>query len=117
MIASVTDYFRRLGEGFGQGWTRFWFTPGDAATVSAIRMGVGLIVVYLHATLSFDLVALFGPNGLLPVADIEPLEGGSFSYLNYLVAPANCGRCICWAWPCWSRLPRACGPVSRRCWR
>lgn len=89
MIASVTDYFRRLGDEFGQGWTRFWFTPSDAATVSAIRMGVGLIVVYLHATLSFDLVALFGPNGLLPVADIEPLEGGSFSYLNYLVAPGE----------------------------
>ena len=89
MIARVSEYFSRLADGFGQGWTRFWFTPSDAATVSAIRLGVGLIVVYLHATLSLDLVALFGPDGLLPVADIEPLEGGAFSYLNYLRTPSE----------------------------
>lgn len=87
MIGRVTDYFARLADAFGQGWTRFWFTPSDPATLSAIRLLTGLIVVYLHATLSFDLVAYFGPGGLLPVAEIAPLEGWTFSYLNYLSAP------------------------------
>jgi hypothetical protein len=54
-----------------------------------IRLGTGLIVVYLHATLSLDLIALFGPGGLLPVEDIAPLEGGTLSYLNVLTTPAE----------------------------
>ena len=89
MIHQVLDYFRRLGGAIGDCWTRFWFTPSDPATLSAIRLFTGLVVVYLHATLSLDLIALFGPNGLLPVADIAPLESGNFSYLNFLSAPSE----------------------------
>jgi hypothetical protein len=54
-----------------------------------MRLLVGLIVVYLHTTLSLDLVALFGPDGLLPAAEIAPLEGRTFSYLNYLSTPGE----------------------------
>ncbi|MEX0677279.1 MAG: hypothetical protein WD063_09400 [Pirellulales bacterium] len=89
MIKQVTPYFARLTEAFGAGWTRFWFTPSDPATVSAIRLVCGLVVVYLHATLSFDLIEFFGPDGLLPVGDILPLERYTFSYLNYLSTPAE----------------------------
>jgi hypothetical protein len=89
MIKSVTEYFSRLSGAFGAGWTRFWFTPSDPATVSLLRVLAGSLVVYLHATLSFDLIALFVPQGLLPVADIAPLEGETFSYLNYLSTPAE----------------------------
>jgi len=89
MIKHVSDYYARLMTAFGQGWTRFWFTPGDPATLSAMRLLVGLVVIYLHATLALDLVALFGPVGLLPAAEIAPLEGGTFSYLNYLSTPAE----------------------------
>jgi hypothetical protein len=83
MMHSARDYFARLSRTFGEGWTRFWFLPSDPATVSAIRLLTGLVVVYLHATLSLDLVAFFGPQGMLPVADIAPLEGNTFSYLNF----------------------------------
>lgn len=89
MIKHVSEYFARLTGAFGQGWTQFWFTPSDPATVSAVRLSTGLVVVYLHATLSFDLIAFFGPSGLLPIADIMPLEGATFSYLNYLSTPAE----------------------------
>jgi hypothetical protein len=89
MIRLVTDYFARLADAFGQGWTRFWFTPSDPTTLSAIRLCTGLVVVYLHATLSFDLIALFGPSGLLPAADIAPLDGPTFSYLNFLSQPGE----------------------------
>jgi hypothetical protein len=73
----------------GEGWNRFWFTPGDPAGVSAIRLLTGIVVVYLHASMLPDLVPLFGTKGLLPVAEIAPLEGASFSYLNYLSTPSE----------------------------
>jgi hypothetical protein len=89
MMHTVIGYFRRLAAAFGSGWTQFWFTPSDSATVSLMRLLVGALVVYLHATLSFDLIALFGAGGLLPAADIAPLESSAWSYLNYLSTPAE----------------------------
>jgi hypothetical protein len=89
MIQSITDYFARLTSSFGAGWTRFWFTPSDPATLGAIRLLTGIVVVYLHATLSLDLIRLFGPSGLLGASEIAPLEAGSFSYLNYLSTPGE----------------------------
>ncbi|MGD9724222.1 MAG: hypothetical protein AB7O59_23870 [Pirellulales bacterium] len=89
MMRTISAYFTRLTEGFGRGWTEFWFTPSDPAMSGLIRLLTGLVVLYLHATLSFDLVAFFGPDGLLPAADIRPLEGGTLSYLNYVSQPAE----------------------------
>jgi hypothetical protein len=89
MIGAIKAYFARLSSAFGEGWTRFWFTPSDPTTLSAMRLLVGLVAVYLHATLLFDLVPFFGANGLLPVRDIAALEGRTFSYLNYLSTPAE----------------------------
>ena len=91
MIEPGCRLFRAAVRRIRQGWTRFWFTPSDPATLSAMRLLIGAGRVYLHATLSFDLVAFFGPNGLLPTAEIAPLEGGTFSYLNYLV---HAGRIV-----------------------
>jgi len=89
MIGWISDYFSRLTQAFGEGWTRFWFTPSDPATLSLMRVLLGAIVVYLHATLLPDLVPLFGPQGMLPAAEIAPIEGGAFSYLNYLSSPGE----------------------------
>ncbi len=89
MIKQVADYFARLAAAFGAGWTRFWFTPSDPTTLSAMRLLLGLVVVYLHGTLLVDLIALWGPEGLLPAAEISPLEGQTFSYLNYLSTPGE----------------------------
>lgn len=82
MIKAIGDYFSALSRAFGGGWTRFWFTPSDASMLSLVRLLVGLVAVYLHATLSFDLVQFFGPGGLLPAREIAPLEAASPSYLN-----------------------------------
>lgn len=86
MTDQPSSYFARLSSEFGGGWTRFWFTPSDPSALSLMRLLVGLLVVYLHATLAMDLAPLFGPDGLLPPGDIAPLESGSFSYLNYLTS-------------------------------
>jgi hypothetical protein len=89
MMRHAFDYFSRLSQEFGSGWTRFWFTPSDPATISAIRLLAGVLVVYMHATLCFDLEAFFGADGLLPAGEIAVLEANTFSYLNYLVSPAE----------------------------
>jgi hypothetical protein len=89
MTRAISDYFARLVDAFGRGWTRFWFTPSDPSMLCAMRLLVGVVVVYLHATLSWDLIAFFGPEGLLPAAEIAPLEADTISYLNYLSEPAQ----------------------------
>ncbi len=89
MMRHITDYFSRLSQGFGEGWTKFWFTPGDPAAVSAIRLLTGVLLVYMHATLMLDLEAFFGADGLLPVGEIAILEANTFSYLNFVVSPAE----------------------------
>jgi hypothetical protein len=48
-------------------WDRFWFTPTDPATLSAIRLFAGAMLFYTHLVWSFDLSAFFGPNGWLPL--------------------------------------------------
>ncbi len=89
MMQAISDYFARLTAAIGQGWTRFWFTPSDPATLSVIRLLTGLVVIYLHATMLPDLVPLFGSGGLLPATEIAPLDAESFSYLNYLSTPGE----------------------------
>jgi hypothetical protein len=89
MIKAINDYFSRLSGDFGDGWTRFWFTPSDPLVLGAIRLFTGMVAVYLHATLSLDLIRFFGPDGLLGARDIAPLEVGSFSYLNFVSTPAE----------------------------
>jgi hypothetical protein len=125
MMKQVVEYFARLLGTLGQGWTRFWFSPSDPAILSAMRLLTGLVAVYLHATLALDLMALFGPNGLLPRADLSPIEAGNaffvgnFSYLNYLTSPTELwlvhliglAILVLFAAGCWTRLTSVLGLV------
>lgn len=112
MMRAMSQYFSQVAAAFGRGWTRFWFTPSDPATLCAIRLLVGLLVVYLHATLSWDLMAFFGPEGMLPAAQIAPLEADTFSYLNYVSQPgalwavhlAGLAVLLLFTAGCWTRL-------------
>ena len=104
MIERRQRLLRATVAAFGEGWTRFWFTPSDPATLSAIRVLIGLVAVYLHGTLLFDLVTFFGPNGLLPVRRhcAARRRHVLVSELPLDAAP-NCGRYICSDWRCcWS---------------
>jgi hypothetical protein len=61
-LPAVQAYFSELARGTAQAWTRFWFTPTDPATLSAIRILAGLMLLYTHAIWSIDLVEFFGPQ-------------------------------------------------------
>ncbi|HEX3728063.1 MAG TPA: hypothetical protein VHV08_17550 [Pirellulales bacterium] len=89
MSRAAFDYLSRLAVGFGQGWTRFWFTPSDPTTLSLVRLLVGVLVVYLHATLAPDLIAFFGSDGLLSWEVIAPIEADAFTFWNYFQSPGE----------------------------
>lgn len=82
-------YFHTACTRFGEGWNRFWFTPTHPLPLAVLRIGVGLIVLYLVATYGFDLRRLFDPEtGLLRLDTIQAViqqtdRSVRFSYLDY----------------------------------
>jgi len=61
----ITAYFRELTKAIGDGWDRFWFTPSDPATLCAIRIPAGLMLLYTHLVWSIDFMGFFGSDGRL----------------------------------------------------
>jgi uncharacterized membrane protein YphA (DoxX/SURF4 family) len=64
-------------------WDRFWFTPSDPATLSAIRLFAGAMLFYTHLVWSFDLSAFFGPDGWLPLELYWADKYDNFGNMNY----------------------------------
>lgn len=62
LLSLVSNYFRNLVLDSWSAWSRFWFTPADPATLSAIRVLAGATLFYTHLVWSIDLEAFFGPN-------------------------------------------------------
>jgi hypothetical protein len=62
MIAAIRNYFGEVWEA----WDGFWFTPTSPATLSAIRVLTGAMLLYTHLVWSFDLDAFFGQQAWLP---------------------------------------------------
>jgi uncharacterized protein (UPF0548 family) len=62
------------------GWERFWFTPQPTSTLGVFRIGFGLLVTGWTLTLAPNLLAFYGPDGILPT----PLAGprGSWGILG-----------------------------------
>jgi hypothetical protein len=64
MIAAARSYLTEVWDA----WDHFWFAPTSPATLSAIRVLAGAMLLYTHLVWSFDLDAFFGPEGWLPRA-------------------------------------------------
>lgn len=77
------------------GWSDFWFSPTNPATLSAIRVLVGAMLFYTHLVWSFDLGGFFGTNGWLPVDLMSEVRlhtnsdmaRWSWSYFNFNMSP------------------------------
>jgi hypothetical protein len=74
-MPAVKQYFQTLTERLGDGWNRFWFTPSDPITLSAIRVLTALVALGLYLTYWPDLQRLFGPDGLLSRDSMLELRG------------------------------------------
>lgn len=87
MGALFGNYLSVLITRFGQGWNRFWYTPSDPYPLGLMRIALGLLLLYLHGTYTFDLVLFFGPNGLIPAELIETMRSENAinpTYLSHL---------------------------------
>lgn len=91
LVAIVGDYFRQLGEQFGQAWNRFWFAPSDPFVLSLMRVLAGLIAIYTVLTYTPDLEWLLGSEGLLARESVTQLRGDFYtlSYFYWLDMPAK----------------------------
>lgn len=73
MRREARGYWQELVETIGEGWNRFWFTPADPLPLSLLRIGVGLLAAAYFFSYTGDLLLWFGPDGLLPMENVEPL--------------------------------------------
>ena len=90
MRPAIAEYFRELVVAAGDSWNRFWFTPSDPSALGVLRIVAGLTALYLHITLSFDLVRLFGPEAILSSELIGTmLDGPRPTYLDFFSTPAE----------------------------
>lgn len=67
-----------LAERLLRPWNVFWFTPRATDTASVIRIATGLVALYWAATYTADLMNFFGPDGLLPLVDLQRARGSTF---------------------------------------
>lgn len=96
MVTRAFNYFRVLTERFGSGWNQFWFAPSGAETLSAMRPMVGILAMCWLATYTADLVAFFGPGGVIPPELLAVWSGNAsgaggavyFSYLTWATSPS-----------------------------
>jgi hypothetical protein len=47
---------------FLSGWDRFWFSPADPTTLGLIRLGTGLVLLYIQFSYCFDLLSYVSPD-------------------------------------------------------
>lgn len=78
LLRSFRDWRRDVAAG----WDRFWFTPADPTTVAAIRIGVGLVLLYIHLASTAELLDHIGPTAWIDATAIEQLKGLSQSTPN-----------------------------------
>jgi len=94
MFERFSNYFSEMGDRLGSGWNRFWFTPTDPRPLAWLRIAVGLVAFWFVASYSFDLVWLFGQDGLISVEAIDTLHEQqaqrpwTFSYFWYASSPS-----------------------------
>src|SRR5262245_19782676 len=93
---SVTKYFGELSSNFGAAWNRFWFSPADTYSVSALRLLTCIMSLWYLLSFSTGLGEWFGVNGIIPLSAIrqltlEPGEGwnGRVSYFYFLEDPTE----------------------------
>jgi hypothetical protein len=70
-------------------WLNFWFSPFSLAQLALMRIGVGLIALYLLFVTSFDLDVHFGPGGWADSGAVRALDPFAWPYsaLNWFGTP------------------------------
>ncbi|WP_417739183.1 HTTM domain-containing protein [Rosistilla oblonga] len=71
-------------------WDRFWFTPTAPHTLAAIRIAIGLMLLYTHLVLASQLLAFVGTDAWVTTDTVRQLHENDYawSYLWYVDSPA-----------------------------
>ena len=59
-----------------EAWNQFWFASTDPATVSAIRIGTGLVLLYIYAACTPTILDYVGPDAWVDAQAIRDLRRG-----------------------------------------
>lgn len=81
-MTAVAARVARVGRGFSAAWARFWFTPQSVATITAIRVALGLVVFAWGASILPDLRTFYFDDGLLGEPSYAEHRLGLFQWLT-----------------------------------
>ncbi len=62
IIQAILDYLNDLWASAVRGWNEFWFKPADPTALAVVRVGTGLVLLYVHLTCTAQLLKFVGPN-------------------------------------------------------
>ena len=98
-MKAIAAYCGRLSQTAGGAWNDFWFDRLDPASMGVLRIFVGLAALWFLLSYSTDLIAWFGPEGVLPPESVRQLSRADvefhfrLSHLNYVTSPAGIWIC------------------------
>lgn len=75
--------------GIGGTWMRFWFTPTSSRPLAIVRIATAAIGLLLLWSYAGDLLAWFGPDGVLPADTVADWRGPfGWSLFDFATTPA-----------------------------
>lgn len=74
ILQALLSYLTNLVSDFTTGWNRFWFTPRAPTTLAVIRIGAGLVLLYVHLTTLPWLMDIVGPQAWIDQQAITDLQ-------------------------------------------
>jgi len=81
----IAAYFRQWTDA----WDRFWFTPTSPHTLAVIRIATGLMLLYSHLVIAFNLSSFLGDTAWIDNETIAAIHGGKFG-------PSDAARTYLW---------------------
>lgn len=97
MASAIRNYLGELVAGVVQGWNRFWFLSSRPDTLSLLRPLLAIIALWWHSSYTADLVALFGPDGIISVETRDAWTGGRYQF-SYLQLAGTGGELMALHW-------------------
>lgn len=85
-MSLIWDYFSELYQATIEGWNRFWFSSQDPATLCAIRVLAGSMLLYTHLVWGVDMMEMWGEQGKLSAEFSHAFLGNTiygWSHLYY----------------------------------
>lgn len=85
----MTDVAAAVPEGVARSWNRFWFAPAEPHALARVRILAGILGMLLAWTWLDDIVAWFGPDGMISGEVLAAWRSGQVvSIFDAVTSPA-----------------------------